>query len=502
MEIIYDNFVARNFSELEHTQIKVETRLQMPDGVKKMLGTSSAVFANPISVTDNDIVVSGRVVTRIVYINDLDKYDSIEQTEPFEIKIFVKNIENYTGLQATATIADTKTSGDNITNIVDVDIYGGTDKNIKFVSNISGDAEVRYEKTQIGTFDNIVSERFGVADSIELDKNCEGVLGIDANAAIRDISCSAGKINIKGIISVNTLGVKTTDGGTVPYNAFNDIDFAKSITAPNATADDLATGMVYVTNSSIKIENGGKAPVLNIDIELAFNGASYINKELNYVEDAISFNKELSFDFATAEQTKLLPPINSYADIENNINLPEGTPYAAKVLSVDGVRISALNVMPLDNKVSVEGVLTATIIWETEEHEIHNYGMELPAAFNIRADGVDTNCKITASVVPISLNVKARRGVELLIDARLGVGISATDTAETRFTDDVTVGADKAADDSAISVHIIGDNETLWDVIKHTNVAGAELIRQNPNLENGCVPGDRVIVYRHNAVNF
>jgi len=43
--------------------------------------------------------------------------------------------------------------------------------------------------------------------------------------------------------------------------------------------------------------------------------------------------------------------------------------------------------------------------------------------------------------------------------------------------------------------------EKIWDLAKRTNLSCASLLEQNPNLENGCTPGERIVVYRHENVS-
>jgi hypothetical protein len=128
--------------------------------------------------------------------------------------------------------------------------------------------------------------------------------------------------------------------------------------------------------------------------------------------------------------------------------------------------------------------------------------MELPISFSARADGIDTGKSIDAVITPVVLNVKARRGVELLIDARLAITVLVRTAAETKVTADIVIGAEKQTDDTAINIHIVGDNETVWDIAKRTNIASDELIANNPNLANGCIAGDKVVVYHHKNIVF
>ena len=58
----------------------------------------------------------------------------------------------------------------------------------------------------------------------------KGVLGVNVNPNIKDVVADNGKVNVRGVLLVNVLGVKNVDNNTVPYNARHEIDFAKSIT--------------------------------------------------------------------------------------------------------------------------------------------------------------------------------------------------------------------------------------------------------------------------------
>lgn len=491
METVYENFVQHNLVTVEKTQVKAEPKAEMPEGAKRVLSVYTVPYLNPLSVAENDIIISGKTVTRMVYADELGKYDSAEQAVPFETKVFVKNIENYKGLQAAVKMTDK--------NALDIGIFGITERNIRFVSGLSGDAETKTEPTRLSSVGVPIIERFNVGDTIELDKSCEGVLGIDANASIRGIVCGENKVSVKGIIAVNVLGVKTGEKGSVTYNSNHIIDWTKTFSATGVTKNDLAAGNVSVTGKNIKIETGA---MLNADIELAFNGVTYTDREIKRVIDAVSFSHELTFNFTDIEQSRPYPQINSYVDIENNINLPDGTPYIARVLSVDGVKIGAVNILPLDSKVTVEGVLSATVLWETEAGEVNTYNMELPISFSVRAEQVDADKSVDVAVTPVVLNVKARRGVELLIDARLSATVLVFASANTKISTDIVAGAGKQADDTAIHIHIVGDNETVWDIAKRTNITSAELIAGNPNLANGCTVGDKVVVYHHKKIQF
>ena len=101
----------------------------------------------------------------------------------------------------------------------------------------------------------------------------------------------------------------------------------------------------------------------------------------------------------------------------------------------------------------------------------------------------------SVAVTPLSCNVKARRGRELLVDARVGVNVAAHAGADVKILSDVTLGAEKMPEDHAITIHVAAGGETLWDIAKRASIPTAEIVRQNPTVERGINAGDRLVIY-------
>jgi hypothetical protein len=249
-----------------------------------------------------------------------------------------------------------------------------------------------------------------------------------------------------------------------------------------------------------KIETNEKT-TLNAGIELWFNGTTFVTKQIDNVIDAIIPDKEISFETVTADQINTLPQLNTTTDVESNLTLPDTMPYITKVLSCDGVRINTKTVTANDNKISFESIITATVICESEEHTIYTYTADIPITANIRYENCDKDYPINLTVTPVNINIKARRGKELLIDAKLAVSVFASAAAQTQLCVNAITGKEKTTDSSVIQIHILGENETLWDIAKKTGFRCNEIVRQNPNIEANAAAGERVVLYRHVNVN-
>lgn len=505
MEVIYNDWAGQELVEAENVQLKTDHKAELPEGAKKVVGVTCQVYPQNTESKDSEVILTGNTVMRLIFINEFDKYDSKDIVEPFEKKIAVKDAASLHSIFSTVNILDSKWAIEdnfvNLSNIWQVVIKGVKEKNARLVADLAGAVEVKKLDHKVLTFNVVLKDKFDLEENIELDKNCEGILGVDANAFVKDVACADGKVAVKGVIAVNMIGVKTVDNATMPYNTPYEIDFAKTIAATGVSGEDLASGTVCVTAVNMHIENNNKGSVLVLQIALAFNGCSYVYKNFDTVVDAISFDKELAFETSNLERIEMLPQINTTVDIENNLNMPANMPYISRVLAVDGVKVNNLNVTAADGKAVIEGVLCANVLVENEEHLIANYLAEAPFQTSVRIDSVDSDYTVEATVAPLLLNVKARRGVELLLDAKLGLSVQATSKKTMTVVTAVIVGKDKTDDGSAIRIYIIGEKENLWDLAKRTNLGSAALIEQNPNLANGCTPGERIVVYRHEQVN-
>ena len=505
MEVLMENLSEQELMSLDNVQLKIEQKVAMPASASKIVGVSCQLLGQKTELVENEIVLTGSIVTRCVFINDFNKYDSEDVTEAFEKKVTVKEHTSVNQILAHSQLVNShwKLEDDKIAieNIINVNVQGVKTHDYQLVSDLTGEVEVRKADHQILTFNSVVNDKFEITENIQLDSVCEGVLGVDVNPNLKDVVASNGKVSLKGNFAVNVLGVKTVENNSTPYNTNHEIDFAKTIAVNGLTESDLACGSIILNSVSIHIENNNQGAILVLKLEVVFNGSIYRKQKISTVADAICFSKELTLQTTQLNYIDVLPQVCATVDIENNINLAPNTPYIVHVLAVDSMRVNDLQVSVGDNKALIEGVLVVNLVLENEEHLITGERYEVPFQTHVRVDNLEHDYKVNASVVPLQVNVKARRGTELLVDAQLGIVIQAETKKTITVVNSLIEGQDKCDDGSAIRIFIIGEKEDLWSLAKRTNLSCQALLEQNPNLENGCTPGERIVVYRHENIS-
>ena len=171
-------------------------------------------------------------------------------------------------------------------------------------------------------------------------------------------------------------------------------------------------------------------------------------------------------------------PLDGRAPAEAVVAIPYARCYAAKAEVTEGGAL-------------VEGVLTADIIYRSE-NGIESVRAEVP--YSVEIDGeFGADCDAVCFVE--SIKAKARRG-ELDIEAEVGLLLCCRECCDAEYISEVTVGEEKERNDSALSLYIVSEGDEMWDVCKALTATPDDIMKQNPTLELPLTPGDRLVYFR------
>ena len=108
MEVLMQNLTEQELLTLDHVQLKVEQKLDLPENVKKLLGVSCQLLGQTTEINENEITVRGNLVTRLVFVNEFEKFDSQDSTENFEKKITIKDANGAAQILANVNLLDSQ----------------------------------------------------------------------------------------------------------------------------------------------------------------------------------------------------------------------------------------------------------------------------------------------------------------------------------------------------------------------------------------------------------
>ena len=489
--------VLRNLEAISKTTARIDARLEPRSGIKQVLETSARVFLNDHEREDDGVRINGRVVTRVIFIDENGGFNSDERTNNFSERIILNNAANLSDIMPSAHVTDvrvTDTGANSVDAMVNIEItlLGLSSREIRFVTGMTGDVESRTEATRITTWGGAITSRFEIEERIDLDKSCEGILGVDVVPVLRDLVTGEGRVTIKGAAGVNITAVKRGDElSNSVYNDAVEFDFSKTITHKTLGIEDSVTGTITVANIEVKAETK-ESPQLVVTTTLEFRGWTVTSEQIETLADAFSFTNQLNMQSSNIECVTSIPAHHTNIEVDGNLNMGEKSPFITKILSVGTASITTLNVTAQNDRVTIEGALSSNITFECEEKQIHAHVAKVPFSTHVKIDGLTTSHNISAKVDVTQCRVRARRGRELLVDARLGLTIGAHTMTTTQVVTDVTLGEPKPVDDSAILIYTVAEGESTWDVAKRLNIRPSEV-----TIENG-----RVFIYRQLTVNF
>jgi len=508
LEVVHGERTLKNLEQLAKTQVRVDSRIELKSGMRRVLDTSARAFLHEVERAEAEVTVRGEVVTRVIFIDETDSYNSEERTESFAEKITLAAAETVITVSPSAHVLETRLNENapagsvDVINTVDITLLGLTARSVRYVEGIKGEIESRRETVAMTTFQAALTGRFEVEESITLDRECEGVLGTDVTAALRDVVVNEGKISLKGILGVNVMAVKRVEGNQMLYNDMHEVDFAKTLVVKELGLDDRVVGAIAVAGVSVRAENSDDGSKLVLLIQLSFNAHIATTEQVPQICDAFSYTNQLNFIRQSTQTFTALPMQSAFVDVEGNITMPANAPYISRITGIMASKVANVNVVPAKDKITVEGVANTAIVYECEERGVHTHNVAVPFSAAVKVPGLTADQNIGLSLAIVASRIKARRGKEILVDCKMGISIMTTQVKSVELLVDISDGAELARDDSSILIYTVSSGETLWDVAKRISCPTREIIGQNPGAEADLKAGDKVFIYRQEVINF
>ena len=151
----------------------------------------------------------------------------------------------------------------------------------------------------------------------------------------------------------------------------------------------------------------------------------------------------------------------------------------------------------------VEGVASTTVLYyNKEENSKNSIIVEMPFATRVKVDRLKGDPVVVANSVMSDISTKSKRGQEIEVFAKLYLYVDIYCKETSAVISEVTVGEEKLQSDCAIKIHIVRENETLWDIAKELGTSVDELMSQNENLELPLKENDRVFLYNQRVMEF
>lgn len=276
---------------------------------------------------------------------------------------------------------------------------------------------------------------------------------------------------------------------TIKCARFN-VSFSEEVPFKGLNPDDGVTAKAEVKN--VRIIIGGTEGDNNIEIEaligVRING--YKNSDLSVAVDVFMPQKELIATKGEMKMTAFDKVLFFDDKFTESARISETRPAVREILAVTTASNTVAKVWSENSQICIEGIVGATIIYK-DENGFNSVKAELPYSVCFAADVKDSSIlKADGSVGEVTAKIKRDREIELSVKLCFGVEVYTEKTMT--YIDSVTEGEDKPLNDSAISVYIASEGDTIWDVAKAFSASPDKILEQN-EIDKKLVEGQRIV---------
>ena len=347
-------------------------------------------------------------------------------------------------------------------------------------------------------------DQFTIKDEFAIPPNkpnIREILQYSASIANKEIRLSTGRVGITGDLAVAVLYRGESDNliefeeFILPFNGAIDMSAAKDshLAAVNLAIIDVALRP--------RPDGDGEDRVLSLEVSVGADITLSQVDNLEILDDAYCLNKQLDITKETVSLSQLVSRNRTQANVKEVVQLDEEAPGIMQILKVDGA-VQIDDVRLIDDKVVVEGVISADILYVAVDDELplFNYQAVLPYKQVIETKGatMDMDCSIEHSIDHVGFNLLGTNEVEL----RFLLGFLATvqrPVAAQLITDVSFEELSSEALDAMPSMAIVSvqKDDSLWSIAKRYNASLEELMQINEIDEpEDLVPGAKLLVVK------
>lgn len=497
-EVIKDELLTGSIELLDGVQFGSQNKIYTDNEISKVLFVKS--FANVLhtEILDEEVNVSGKVITSLTYISTSGESQNVDSEIEFNQTVKDKRIKQGDEVCVTSSIIDCEM---NSVSVNEVDTNTIVELNVKLVSNekinyVTGGGDGLYVLDE--PFKDKFLTKSGKEEvSFEIEvQNKEDVLDV------LNSSCALAVKSIKGrggIAQVDfnacySLFIKEEE----QFKIINDeTSVSEEVVIDIAGDESLICGRMNVISCDSEIQQN--KVILKINATFCYD--VYEEKTLNFVSDAFSTTNEIKLNVISALQNRFAYNFSENTEIVGNISVNDENFEIRKVVGAlpKNLVISKFEVM--DGEVEVEGVSLFSAIYQDVEDVYFTVDVEIPFVSTFKNPNIKKGQMVSISSCIFDVKAKIRKANEIEICAGANICFNLFEKNEFAYVNNIEIGEEKIADENALVVYVAKDNESLFDIAKKLSISLAELKEQNPALEDGLNNGASIVIYKQKIVN-
>ncbi len=403
---------------------------------------------------------------------------------------------------------------------LEYEMLSGRRLNVKAVLNLSGKVSQMVELEAVRDFDalsdiQVLSEHIEASSSagsgrsqtmlredLELSDSMPSIRKIlkkEIDLKIKDKNVLDNKVTVNGTADIRLLYL--CEDEDEPFHFVqHEIGFTHTIDIPGAYQGMDCTVDAEVAEFYADPREDINGEFRIIDAEAIVNLEAEVIEPLGHdiLVDAYSPSVAMELKKRKITLSRFVGEGREQTVVKESMTFPAGVPRARRILFAD-VKPVVTDERAEAGKVVLEGVLTAKVIYQTNDPDqlLGSISQDIPFSHTLEIDGVESGMKCTGDVYVENVVHALLAQDEAELKVVLSVGAHVTHTYEK----EVIIGADEAdqpaAPDSGIYIYFVQPGDNLWSVAKKYNTTTSAIRRFNDIDEDGkLVPGTRLMIYK------
>lgn len=516
-ELVKEKIILDQKIGEETTQIMIEGDIIVPDikpDISKILQTNGKILIDNIENGIDKVNFTGKVEFTILYLADgLDK-PLHSMTANLDLNDFINidgvNKDIHVDISYDIIHLDCKLLNGRklyIKAVTEIKAKATSPIITQVVTDITNIPEIQVQKGKLNLSRTVENKDdiIVIKDEITVPSgksNIREILLCNISITDKESRIMDGKVTVKGTLMLSTLYKGELDESTVEFME-HEIPFNGTIEALDCSENmigdvDLAVQSQYI---QVRPDFDGEERVLEIEVSIKAKLNVINTDEVEIIEDAYCINKELTLEKEKIKYPDIICRNKNQSSVKETVLLEPDAPDIMQIYNVNGkAKIDDIKI--IDDKVIVEGIITADILYvaKSDESPLYSYQSIIPFKQTIETRGsrFDMNVDIDLTIEHISFNMLSTNEVEVRFI--LNFNTQVTGEKEVELIVDAMVedfDKDKLENAASMTIYICQTGDNLWKVAKKYNTSTDEIANLNDlDTANKLLAGQKLLILK------
>lgn len=462
--------------------------------VSRLLSVSTDACIDGITV-DGDITATGKLNAKIICVDNsgaITNYDYISEfEEKFNCELSYDNATYSAKIIVLDVDSEIKNDKIILQAITEISIFANLSMSTSVLSVSDCPAITRLnDVTYTKTVEN-VNKSLNIVEEYECGVNVDRVLFFDSGAVATNSKLSDSILTVSGEVISTVIyeseGIITTKQFNIPYQ--EEFSIKSDNGKPRLS--------VCVDDSKLVLLDTSDGNIMRLEFKLSVDGVIATEIIESVISDVCSATNAITTECGKLELSRYKGTLCLKDKISGSAVIDGGMDGVHKIVASNIARNCITNTYSGNGVITIEGVLTANVIYENNDTELRPVQIEMPYSLPFDTDKVSEGDEIDANAVVEILSTKIKRDSEIEVTALISISASIFSTTSCQVITAMEIGEKLSGDLPAIMIYQPTKRDDLWSIAKAMLAPIDELVAQNPHLTES-ISDKKVVYYRHN----